>query len=139
MLILLMVFSKSALAESARVAAPDDVAAIATCLDGAYYDDALACIPTPGSGCDPSEAYGDCLHRLTLAWQVIMVSEFSAAQTRLSQDGVTGFDGAIWQPQSDLQASQRAFEAFRKADCDSQRSAWSGGDEGASLAEECLL
>ena len=115
------------LAHPARAAGPDvgaDAAALKACVEGAG-DDARSCIETVATPCvdglssDTDTGVNGCYDREAEAWDRVLNDNYQAAMTDASSyDTGARENGGDPEAAAALKKAQRAWIAFRDAECD---------------------
>ena len=117
---------------AAGPAAADDAATLETCMDGA--DDAETCVGTISGPCqtaspDTTLAITECLRRETAAWDVLLNRYWKPLRDEAKA-------GGSW---DSLLAAQRAWIAFRDAECAHAYEEFAGGSIRTIMGADCQM
>jgi uncharacterized protein YecT (DUF1311 family) len=130
-----------ALAEGPSV----DTAAVRACHAGAApFDMAPACIGLPARACqdrpDGSTTSGivACISAETQVWDTLLNEEYALLRDALREDDARGMMQGLSRADA-LQGAQRAWIAFRDADCGLAWAIWQDGTIRGPIAADCRL
>ncbi|MBB3999733.1 lysozyme inhibitor LprI family protein [Aureimonas pseudogalii] len=122
-----------------------DLAEIEACLAGAK-DRPETCIAVISNRCQSATPDGattpgivDCTTRETAAWDRLLNTRYAAALAGARQADDDLADGASPGAADSLKVAQRAWIAFRDAECDRLYQLWRGGTIRSPVAASCHL
>jgi uncharacterized protein YecT (DUF1311 family) len=121
-----------------------DAAVVEACFAGAAVGDVLpSCIGAAAKACEAQTPattldISECLMAETAVWDAILNREYKAARAALARQGAAD-GGNVGTLTDGLRDAQRAWIAFRDADCGLTYSIWAGGSIRVIFAGNCYL
>jgi uncharacterized protein YecT (DUF1311 family) len=124
-------------AEQAMTAAPG--APVKAAADDCIGIIARQCIAAPGG--ETTVGRNDCLSREAAAWDVVLNRDWPQLLDAMARrDAANEVDRlGLRSARAELRAAQRAWLAFREADCTAQSAEWGTGTIGSTVFARCWL
>lgn len=131
---------------SAQDAPDGDMRGVRSCHEGAApFDTAPACIGRAARTCQSRAGGGTtigivgCLSSEAEAWDVLLNAEYGLLRDKLAADDAAAAGMGQASRTDALRDAQRAWIAFRDADCVLSSSIWQDGTIRGPVAAQCLL